>query len=868
MAAHARGNPVHASGSAGDAGGSVAQQRLQGAFLTVIGLAGMFGGVMFSIEAPRFTPVPVVFLTFWLIMVIVGRIFFTGLSKLRSAGVGAPAPEQVRAAAAVAGIVVAVGMMGFAATGPGAGVASAAPCPGGGPATCGPGPGPELTITPPAQQTTAPGGQQGSQGSGQDNNGIATSPAGSGGNDGGNIQAQTPDFGSPGGQAPNIPGNPTGQGQQPGQGQQTGQQNPVRTTAPGRPDQTGQQQTGQPTQSGQPSQSTVTVTQTQSQCPAPGAAGNGGAPGGGNGGPGAPGTEGGSGPDGDGENKDGAPSWSYLVAEATGVMAGRRRNTSGGSKPTADQAWKLWDQAQPGGSAGRSPEEMARMAGLKLNPDGTSADPSYDIITVPKEDGDYQKLILMKNQDAPKQYRFPLNTPEGGRSVKNDDGSISVFDRNGEQVGQFNAPWAYDANGKEVPTWYDIEGDEMVQHIEPGPDNVYPIIADPLWDSIKDKAKSVGNGVKNFGAGVGRGVADTVGDVKDMVTDPGSVVDGVKPLVGMGGEGAPGVAESWKQFGKSAVNWDDYARGDYAYATGKLIPSLVGGKGFTKLGKVLPDGDKPKPDTPETPDTPDAPKTPDTPDTPATPDVDVPKTPDIDTPATPNVDVPKTPDTPSTSTGGGGGSGPGEPPNTPTGGGRGPDGPGDGKPPLTSPVTGKPLDPTNPADFTNINNFLTPEQLQTMVGKDFWRRTVEPGNVFDRMMSGRYPLNQLHIVNPAGGSQLRLDSYVPGQAIISRKLTQFAEIQASTAREYINQFLRSYPAGAEIGNSTQAAASNMVGKFLQGEQILQVPPQAAAIPAEIAEYAASRGVYIVDIAGNVLNQNFLPMLSDAVKAVL
>ncbi|MDP0396731.1 DNA/RNA non-specific endonuclease [Tsukamurella strandjordii] len=557
----------------------MAQQRLQGAFLTVIGLAGMVGGVMFSIEAPRFTPVPVVFLTFWLIMVIVGRIFFTGLSKLRSAGVGAPAPEQVRAAAAVAGIVVAVGMMGFAATGPGAGVASAAPCPGGGPATCGPGPGPDLTITPPAQQTTAPGGQQGNQGSGQDNNGIATSPAGSGGNNGDGIQAQTPQFGTPGQQAPNIPGNPTGQGQQPGQGQGQGnqQQSPVRTTAPGQPTQSGQR--GQQT-SGQP---TVTVTQTQSQCPAPGAAGSGGAPG--IGGSGADGGSGGAGPDSGGDDQGGAPSWSYLVAEAAGVMAGRRRSGGAATKPTADQAWQIWDQAKEGN---RSPAEVA---GLKLNPDGTSADPSFDIITVPKEDGGYQKLILMKNQNAPKQYRFPLNTPEGGRSEKNSDGSISVFDRNGEKVGQFNAPWAYDANGKEVPTWYDIDGDDMVQRIEPGPDNVYPIIADPLWDKIK----SAGNSVKNFGAGVGRSVADTAEGIGQMVTNPKETAKGMAPLVGLGGDGAPGVGESWGAVGKAFIAKDDFDRGDTAYASGKVVgnvlqtlvdPTKGGGKAASIAGKT------------------------------------------------------------------------------------------------------------------------------------------------------------------------------------------------------------------------------------------------------------------------------------------
>ncbi|WP_158636186.1 hypothetical protein [Tsukamurella sputi] len=369
--------PKPASAGSGEQRPRLLQQRLQGVFLTIIGITGIVGGVLFSIEAPRFTPVPVVFLTFWLVMVIVGRILFTGLNKLRAAGVtAAPAPHQVRAAAAVAAIVVAVGMMGFAATSAGSGVAQAAPCPGGGPATCGPDPnGPTLTFTPPPAQTNAPGGQQGGQQGGQDNNGIATSPA-QGGNNGPGIQAQTPEFGTPGQQAPNIPGNEQpGQGgqQQPAQGQQTGQQNPVQTTAPGQP-----QQTEQPTQSGQqPSQSTVTVTQTQSQCPAPGAAG---APGAGGPGGGAPGGDGGTtgGPDGD--NKDGAPSWAYLVAEATGVMAGRRRNTGGAPTPSADaptDAASLVDDAADQTPVGEQPTTSTPDAGSADTTDESNgADPA------------------------------------------------------------------------------------------------------------------------------------------------------------------------------------------------------------------------------------------------------------------------------------------------------------------------------------------------------------------------------------------------------------------------------------------------------------------------------------------------------------
>ena len=454
---HARAASEPTASAPDNSSQSVLQQRLQGTFLTIIGLAGLIGGVLFSIEAPRFTPVPVVFLTFWLVMVIVGRILFAGLGKLREAGVGAPAPSQVRAAAAVAGIVVAVGMMGFAATTAGTGTVIAAPCPGGGPATCGP-TGPDLTFAPPTGQATAPGQQPGQQG-GQDQQGIATSPS-QGGDNGPGIQAQTPQFGTPGQQAPNIPGNEQpGQGgqQQPAQGQQTGQQGPVQTTAPGGPQQTGQQQPGQQTQSGQPSSPTVTVTKTESQCAVPGA-------GNGAGTPGSPGSgdssnnSGGTDPDNgsDGENKDGAPSWAYLVGEVTALMTGRRGRKAG-----------------PLNKDGSTPTN-------KMIPGDQIDGDNYKQWTTPDGDRTY---ILSENEDAPSQYRFALNQPPGGSSKVNDDGSVSVFDRDGNQVNRFDTPWAYDSvTGQKIPTRYTLDGDDLVQTIDRPEGNNNPILADPNPD--------------------------------------------------------------------------------------------------------------------------------------------------------------------------------------------------------------------------------------------------------------------------------------------------------------------------------------------------------------------------------------------------
>ncbi|KXP10445.1 hypothetical protein AXK60_08365 [Tsukamurella pseudospumae] len=451
-----------------------------------------------------------VFLTFWLVMVIVGKILFAGLGKLRDAGVGAPAPQQVRAAAAVAGIMVAVGMMGFAATSAGSGVAAAAPCPGGGPATCGP-TGPELTFTPLPAQTGAPGGQQGGQQGGQDNNGIATSPAGSGGDNGPGIQAQTPQFGTPGQQAPNIPGNEQpgqGSGQQPqgnGQGQQN--QNPtVQTTAPGGPRQSDGQQPEQ-SPSGQPSSPTVTVTKTESQCAVPGAANGAGATGGPGGGD-ASNNGGGTGPDngGDGENKDGAPSWAYLVGEVSALMTGRRGRKAG-----------------------------------PLNPDGSA--PTNDMIPNDQVDGENYKewttpdgkrtFILSENADAPSQYRFNINEvdrPDGGSVDVNDDGTLSTYDRDGNEVDRFT-PWAYDTKtGEKIPTSYTRSGDDLIQTINRPEGNNNPILADPPGDGAAAGAGagaqvgSVGNAppTEQQAAQTAGSMLPAISGVVPQAPDPGS----------------------------------------------------------------------------------------------------------------------------------------------------------------------------------------------------------------------------------------------------------------------------------------------------------------------------------------------------------
>ncbi len=112
-----------------------------------------------------------------------------------------------------------------------------------------------------------------------------------------------------------------------------------------------------------------------------------------------------------------------------------------------------------------------------------------------------------------------------------------------------------------------------------------------------------------------------------MVLDTDGYLDDVKgqfeavaPLVGLGGDGAPGVADVWKQLGKDTVHWDMWAENP-AKAAGMtavdlasmLIPGGAGGKvakategldnAAEHLPAVLPDAVPPpvRPPTPEMP---------------------------------------------------------------------------------------------------------------------------------------------------------------------------------------------------------------------------------------------------------------------------
>ncbi|MFF5106368.1 DNRLRE domain-containing protein [Streptomyces sp. NPDC000134] len=136
----------------------------------------------------------------------------------------------------------------------------------------------------------------------------------------------------------------------------------------------------------------------------------------------------------------------------------------------------------------------------------TSAGP-VDTVVQPTADGGSRTLNILKNSSAPHDYETGFTLPAGMTAVTHDDGSVSLYaagDENAEQIpttdaaGFFDAPWAKDANGNDVPTSYKVVGDKLVQHVDFDANSAFPIVIDPSWWSTTKKIAKCGLAIAGF----------------------------------------------------------------------------------------------------------------------------------------------------------------------------------------------------------------------------------------------------------------------------------------------------------------------------------------------------------------------------------
>nr|WP_237330046.1 DNRLRE domain-containing protein [Streptomyces sp. BA2] len=132
---------------------------------------------------------------------------------------------------------------------------------------------------------------------------------------------------------------------------------------------------------------------------------------------------------------------------------------------------------------------------------------AVDTVAQPTADGGSRTLNILKNSSAPKDYETGFTFPAGMKAVQHDDGSVSLCsegDENAEQAPQkepagfFEAPWAKDANGKDLPTSYKVVGNKLVQHVEFDANTAFPIVIDPSWWSTTKKILKCAGAIATF----------------------------------------------------------------------------------------------------------------------------------------------------------------------------------------------------------------------------------------------------------------------------------------------------------------------------------------------------------------------------------
>ncbi|QEX10701.1 hypothetical protein F6X56_13735 [Rhodococcus erythropolis] len=139
--------------------------------------------------------------------------------------------------------------------------------------------------------------------------------------------------------------------------------------------------------------------------------------------------------------------------------------------------------------SGRTPESiLSQTVGTLASPLMQYAKGGQSKITVTEPDGGRRTFFLIHDNTSSHEAEIPVDVPPGGHMNVNPDGSVGVFDADGNPVSVVAAPWAYDANGNPVPTDYEVRDGHLIQKVYADEATAYPILADPPEKKAKAPA--------------------------------------------------------------------------------------------------------------------------------------------------------------------------------------------------------------------------------------------------------------------------------------------------------------------------------------------------------------------------------------------
>lgn len=124
--------------------------------------------------------------------------------------------------------------------------------------------------------------------------------------------------------------------------------------------------------------------------------------------------------------------------------------------------------------------------GERINAAAVEFDNRDGSMTVPvmKDDGSVQVTSILADTSAPTSYDYDLHLPEGATISVGETGVVTATA--GERFIMGVAPaWAVDADGKTVPTHYEVRGSTLTQIVDHhSGEFAYPIVADP-WMGVR-----------------------------------------------------------------------------------------------------------------------------------------------------------------------------------------------------------------------------------------------------------------------------------------------------------------------------------------------------------------------------------------------
>ena len=141
---------------------------------------------------------------------------------------------------------------------------------------------------------------------------------------------------------------------------------------------------------------------------------------------------------------------------------------------------------------------------------------------------------------------------------------------------------------------------------------------------------------------------------------------------------------------------------------------------------------------------------------------------------------------------------------------------------------------------------------------EWLRRQIEEGNEFNRRREPYYEeqggANEVHVEPRSDKGQYpRVDSYVPGEEIVSRKHTQLSNVQESTAFGYLRELANTYGPGtivADTPTNRRDLGDDAIGLPMEGDMVLEVPIQRNGVPPAVLAEARRLGIIIRDENGH------------------